>query len=130
MAMMTLAMEHNPEAGSEWPMLDFTEPSSNGVVRSLQKKSAMALTSCGSPTCKHTSVTRPIVAHLSSGRSGSGAYLGAGAVRLHVNHVLRPEARLGESLLGQAALHVSRGEGDALHFAAVGVHARAAHGGV
>lgn len=43
-------MEHRPEAGSECPMLDFTEPSSNGFLRPGQKKSAIAFTSCGSPT--------------------------------------------------------------------------------
>lgn len=45
-------MEHSPEAGSEWPMLDLTEPNSNGLLRPGQKKSAIAFTSCGSPTFK------------------------------------------------------------------------------
>lgn len=50
MATITLAMEQSPDAGSECPMLDFTDPSNNGVFRSLQNSSAMAFTSWGSPT--------------------------------------------------------------------------------
>lgn len=45
-----LANEQRPEAGSEWPMFDLTEPINSGEVRSLVKKSAIELTSCGSPT--------------------------------------------------------------------------------
>jgi len=45
-----LANEQRPEAGSEWPMFDLTEPINRGEVRSLVKNSAIELTSCGSPT--------------------------------------------------------------------------------
>lgn len=46
----TLAIEHNPDEASEWPMLDFTEPIRSGVSRFLQKNSPMASISSGSPT--------------------------------------------------------------------------------
>lgn len=49
-AMITLATEHKPEAGSEWPMLDFTEPINNGLVRPGQNTFSRAFTSSGSPT--------------------------------------------------------------------------------
>ena len=48
--MITLASEQRPEAGSECPMLDFTDPNRSGSVRSEQKTSAIEFTSCGSPT--------------------------------------------------------------------------------
>jgi len=53
MAINTFAIEHRPDAGSECPMLDFTEPISSGELRSLQNTSAIEFTSCGSPTCKN-----------------------------------------------------------------------------
>lgn len=50
-AIRTLASEQRPEAGSECPMFDLTDPMSKGDVLPLQNTSAMLLTSCGSPTC-------------------------------------------------------------------------------
>lgn len=47
---MTLATEHKPEAGSEWPMFDFTEPINKGSVRPGQNTFSRAFTSSGSPT--------------------------------------------------------------------------------
>lgn len=45
-----LANEHRPDAGSECPIFDLTEPIKSGEVRFLVKNSAIELTSCGSPT--------------------------------------------------------------------------------
>lgn len=50
MARMIFVMEQSPEAGSECPMLDLTEPISRGVLRSLQNILSKALISSGSPT--------------------------------------------------------------------------------
>lgn len=49
-AIITLATEHKPDAGSEWPMFDFTEPISKGSVRPGQNTFSRAFTSSGSPT--------------------------------------------------------------------------------
>lgn len=49
-AMTTLVTEQRPEAGSEWPMFDFTEPIFSGVLRPGQKTFSSAFTSSGSPT--------------------------------------------------------------------------------
>lgn len=45
MATTILAMEHNPEAGSECPMLDFTDPISKGDERPFVNTSHMEFTS-------------------------------------------------------------------------------------
>ena len=49
-AIRTLAIEQSPDAGSEWPIFDLTDPINRGVFRSLQNTSAIEFTSCGSPT--------------------------------------------------------------------------------
>lgn len=43
-------IEHTPDAGSEWPILDFTEPINRGFALSFVKTSSMAEHSSGSPT--------------------------------------------------------------------------------
>jgi hypothetical protein len=50
MAMRTFVMEHSPDAGSECPMLDLTDPIKSGVCLPLQKTSSNAASSSGSPT--------------------------------------------------------------------------------
>lgn len=47
---ITLATEHKPEAGSEWPIFDLTDPILRGSVRCGQNTASKALTSSGSPT--------------------------------------------------------------------------------
>lgn len=53
MAMTTLLIEHNPEAGSECPIFDLTDPIRRGSFRPLQKILSKALHSSGSPTCQN-----------------------------------------------------------------------------
>jgi len=50
MAMITLVMAHIPDAGSEWPMLDLTDPIRSGVFLPLQNTWSKAFSSSGSPT--------------------------------------------------------------------------------
>lgn len=42
-------MEQRPDAGSEWPMLDLTEPTSKGLVRPSKNTFSIAKPSAGSP---------------------------------------------------------------------------------
>lgn len=50
MFIVTLAIEHNPEAGSLCPRLDLIDPIFKGSDRPVQKISSMANNSSGSPT--------------------------------------------------------------------------------
>lgn len=50
MAMTTLVTEHKPDAGSEWPIFDLTDPIGSGSLRPSQNTFSIALTSSGSPT--------------------------------------------------------------------------------
>lgn len=50
-AMMALVTEQSPEAGSECPMFDLTEPILSGESRPGQNTFSNAFTSSGSPTC-------------------------------------------------------------------------------
>jgi len=51
MAVRTFTTEHSPDAGSECPMLDLTDPIKSGVRLPLQKTCSNAASSSGSPTC-------------------------------------------------------------------------------
>jgi hypothetical protein len=51
MAMRTFTIEHSPDAGSECPMFDLTDPIKSGVCLPLQKTWSNAASSTGSPTC-------------------------------------------------------------------------------
>ena len=53
----TFAIDASPLAGSQWPMLDLTDPTSNGSFRLVQNTAASAFDSSGSPAYEQLSLT-------------------------------------------------------------------------